>query len=163
MAVVIDTNVLQVANGNAPQADPTCVLATIDRLESVRRHEIVCLDISELILQEYIAQRFSFAGQPGAGDAFFKWIFDNQANQQHCEQVLITPRHDDHTNFDEFPDDPALAGFDRSDRKFVAVALASSNNPTVLNAVDSDWRLFGDALAANGVTVEELCAHLVDD
>jgi hypothetical protein len=59
--------------------------------------------------------------------------------------------------FAEFPDDDALRGFDVSDQKFVAVALASNEHPPILNAVDSDWWNYGPALARHDVVVENLC------
>ena len=68
--------------------------------------------------------------------------------------VEITP--DGIGDYKEFPEDPDLANFDPSDRKFVAVAIASGANPTIFNATDSDWQ---DAEAAlkKYVTVQQLC------
>jgi hypothetical protein len=162
-AVVIDTNVLYVANNNAPQAGCECVLAVVRRLEQVQSSERVCLDSTRFILSEYLQQRLSFSGQPGMGDAFFKWLFNNQANPGHCEVVQVHPRNSDGTDFDEFPSDPALAAFDPSDRKFVAVARASASNPPVLNAVDSDWWIHRDSLAKHNVRVEFLCPQQFSD
>jgi hypothetical protein len=158
-AVVIDTNVLHVANQTAQQAGPDCVLRVVQRLEAIRAGERVCLDHLGLILQEYIDQRFQFAGQPGVGNAFFRWLFVNQANEQCCEVVTVHPTNQENTAFQEFPNDPALAGFDPSDRKFVAVALASKLSPKILNAVDSDWWDFREALSDNGVAVDFLCPN----
>lgn len=162
-AVVIDTNVLHVANNNAPQAGPQCVLDVVRRLVHVQFSERVCLDSTRFILSEYIQQRLSFSGQPGMGDAFFKWLFDNQANHDHCEVVEIHPPDSAGTSFAEFPDDPALAAFDPSDRKFVAVARASASEPPVLNAVDSDWWIHRDSLAKHNVRVEFLCPQQFSD
>lgn len=161
-AVVIDTNVLHVANSTAQQAGPECVLAVVERLEKVRLNDRVCLDDTGFILEEYAQQQFSFSGEPGVGDAFFKWLSDNQANPHVCEIVHVTSTDASGTQFDEFPDDPALANFDRSDRKFVAVVLASDFGPTVLNAVDSDWWIHREALARNSVRVEFLCPDQFD-
>lgn len=158
MAVVIDTNVLHVANQNSQQAGPRCLLNVIDRLTQVKDHEKVCLDETGLILAEYIAQRFNFSGQPGFGDAFFTWLFDNQANAERCELVPIVPTNDE-LSFSNFPRDLAIAGFDLSDRKFVAVALASDLSPSVLNAVDSDWWIHEDELERCGIVVENLCGQ----
>jgi hypothetical protein len=102
-------------------------------------------------------QGLSLSGQPGMGDAFFKWVFQNQANSQVCETVEIHPRKGSDTDFEEFPKDPALAGFDPSDRKFVAVARTSARRPPILNAVDSDWWDFREPLRRNGVEVRFLC------
>ena len=162
-AVVIDTNVLHVANQNAPQAGPECILRVVERLESVRMNERVCLDATGFILQEYIDQRFHFSGQPGFGDAFFRWLYQNQANLDVCEIVEIHAIGNTGKNFTEFPGDVELAGFDPSDRKFVAVALTSENSPAVLNAVDSDWWYFRDALENAGVDVEFLCPEQFED
>jgi hypothetical protein len=160
-ALVVDTNVPVVANGRTPQAGPACVLACIDALDDLRLHNRVVLDSLGRILQEY-RNNLSASGQPGVGDAFFKWVWQNQANTTHCETVEIHPRRNGE-DYEEFPDDPELARFDRSDRKFVAVALASRLNPPIYNAVDSDWWDFRDALAAHGVTVRFLCPNQFQD
>jgi hypothetical protein len=60
-----------------------------------------------------------------------------------------------------FPDDPDLAAFDPADRKFVALALASDSHPSILNAVDSDWWHFREALRRAGVEVMFLCSDQV--
>ena len=71
--------------------------------------------------------------------------------------MRLTPSSDKSREFEEFPLDPDLEGFDRSDHKFVGVALASTQSPTVLNAVDSDWWQYRKALRRNGVKVKFLC------
>jgi len=155
--VVIDTNVLQVANQNSPQAGPKCVRQCIDRLLEVRDRERIALDKSMFILEEYRKQGFSFSGQPGVGDEFFRWLFDNQANNDVCELVDVKPTNKSGNNFAEFPDVPELEDFDRSDRKFVAVAINSGVRPPILNAVDSDWWDFRDSLCQHGVKIEFVC------
>ncbi len=155
--VVIDTNVLQVANQNSPQAGPKCVGQCIDRLLKVRDRERIALDKTMFILEEYRQQGFSFSGQPGVGDEFFKWLFDNQANNDVCELVEVTLINKSVNNFAEFPDVQELKNFDRSDRKFVAVAISSGESPPILNAVDSDWWDFRDTLSQHGVQIEFVC------
>ena len=156
-AVVVDTNVPKTTNGEALQAGPSCVLACVDALTDVREKYIVLLDDQQHILGEYMASGPSFAGRPGVGNAFFKWVFDNQANDAHCEKVAITPTRDNGESFAEFPNDSDLVGFDRDDRKFVAVALASQRDPPVLNATDTDWWDYRQALERNGVRIRFLC------
>lgn len=155
--VVIDTNVLHVANNNADHAGPACVITAIDRLQQIIRNGRICIDSLGFILHEYHRQGFSRSGQPGVGDEFFKWLHNNQANQRVCELVDITPLNADGYDFKEFPKVPGLQGFDPSDRKFVAVALSSSQSASILNAVDSDWWNFREELAANRVLIEFLC------
>jgi len=83
-------------------------------------------------------------------------VLTNLANPERCDQVHINPSEDENA-FAEFPGDPDLRGLDRSDREFVATARAHPDSPSILNAVDSGWWLFRDALTRNGVQVEFLC------
>ena len=87
-AVVMDTNVAVAANGKAPQAGARCVLTCVDMLLQMRERHTVLLDSLGLMLEEY-RRNLSPSGQPGPGDAFFKWLWDNQGNPEHCRQVLI--------------------------------------------------------------------------
>lgn len=153
--VIVDTNVPITANGHAEQASLACRLACISALRTIQAQRRISVDQSGLILQEY-RRHLSPNGQPGLGDAFFKWLWNNQANPQVCIPVPITPAADGR-GFTEFPDDPALAQFDRSDRKFVAVARAHPLHPPIHNAVDTDWLSYQDALAQHGVVVEHVC------
>ena len=154
-AVVVDTNVAIVANGRTPQAGPACVINCIDALARARSQGRIILDNLGRILQEY-RRHLSAKGQPGVGDAFFKWIWDNQGNAAHCEIVEIHPRNGDE-DYAEFPAAQELAGFHRKDRKFVAVALASKSNPEILNAVDQDWWDYRSELAGHGLRITFLC------
>lgn len=54
-----------------------------------------------------------------------------------------------------------LENFDLTDRKFVAVALASGVDPPINNASDTDWWEFRDALARHRVTINFLCQELM--
>ena len=155
-AFVVDTNVPVVANGRSEQADPNCVIACIQSLQDIKSRGIVVLDDGMRILQEY-RRNLSLSGQPGLGSAFLKWVWNIQAVDEQCERVPIRQRPEDDQDFEEFPRDPALAGFDRSDRKFVAVALASRKEPTILNAVDPDWWTYREALGKHGVRIRFLC------
>jgi hypothetical protein len=158
MYSIVDTNVLIVANGrDCPQASPECVLACVRRLRDIEQHGTLVLDDGWHIIGEY-KHKVSQTGQPGLGDAFLKWVLTNQSNPQRIEKVSITPIEDE--GFAEFPNTPGLEKFDRSDRKFVAVALTHPQKPPICDAVDSDWRNFHEALVQAGVTVEFLCPDL---
>jgi len=124
------------------------------------RQCLIALDDEMHILQEY-SNNLSISGQPGPGDFFMQWVWDNQANPQHCEKVHITPKDEGGEDYEEFPQDPELGGFDRSDRKFVAVARASAYAPRILNATDTDWWHYRAILARHGVVVEFLCPGLM--
>ncbi len=159
-AVVIDTNVLVVANRRNDQAGASCVLACVDALETAQKRQVVCIDSGRRCFDEYFRNAHR-SGEPGLGDAFIKWLWERQANPRCCEKVDITPKPGDADNFVEFPDDPELSGFDRSDRKFVAVARGSQNQPTILNATDTDWWHFNSALGRHGIRVQFLCPELM--
>ena len=159
--VVVDTNVAVVANGHHEAAGSACIKACITALIEARQ-QLVLVDDGFRIFTEY-RRSLSHSGQPGVGDAFFKWLWDNQANPDHCRQVAITAIGNNDANFAEFPTDTGLSTFDAADRKFVAVALASGLNPTILNASDTDWWNFREPLARNGVAVEFLCPELMQD
>lgn len=159
-AVVIDTNVLAVANGKAHQAGLLCVSSCTGALRAARTDRMVVLDSLGLILLEYFRNAHR-SGQPGAGDAFAKWLNDHQRDPRRCEIVEVTPRGRDSGDFEEFPDDPELRAFDRSDRKFVATARASLHHPRIQNATDTDWWQFRDTLHRHDVTIEFLCPELM--
>ena len=157
-AIVLDTNVAVVANGRTEQASPDCVITCIERLRKVRANERIVFDDGGRILEEY-RRYLSPSGQPGAGDAFFKWLWDNQGNPGLCRKVAITPHED--RGFEEFPDGKELRGFDRNDRKFVAAAIASGEKPPIVNASDTDWWTFRTALQGFGIRIEFLCPQLM--
>ena len=155
MAVIVDTNVAVVANGQSSQASPNCVDTCINRLEGIiRGEEKLVLDDMWAILGEYIRNLRS-SGEPGAGDRFLLWLLRNKDTQ--CDLVSITPVNGSDNAFEEFPDDPALNDFDPADRKFIAVAYAHPEKPPILQAVDSKWLDFRNAFRRNGVTVAFIC------
>jgi hypothetical protein len=157
MMEVVDTNVAVVANGHSPQVSSECVLVCVQRLRRITNEDDkLVLDDGWRIIREYL-DHLQPAGQPGVGDAFLKWVLTNWANPQRCELVTITPVNHSDTDFREFPSDAELEGFDRSDRKFVAVAAAHPQRPPILQAADSKWLDFKDALRRNGVIVEFIC------
>ena len=156
--IVVDTNVPIVASGGTEQADPSCILNCIAILREIQDERLVLLDDKDLILGEY-RENLSFSGQPGVGNSFFKWLFDNQANPAHCRKVQLTIHPV--RGFEEFPEDPSLDSFDRDDRKFVAVVIASGTGPAVLNASDRDWWVYRQELRRHGVEVVFLCPNLM--
>lgn len=147
----VDTNVLVVANGAAPQASAACRLAVVRELAAIQEEEAAVFDESGEMFLEY-GKHCSRAGQPGVGDEFFRWAWENQ----HRLTIVALTAHDER-RYEEFPDAVELAAFDWDDRVFVAVALAAPDDCEVVNAVDSDYQEGIDALAAAGVLVKEMC------
>ena len=101
-------------------------------------------------MDEY-AKHLSYAGNPGVGDMFFKYLHDNQYGQKNIELVTITPIDDENLGFAELPEN----NFDPSDRKFLATAVAA--RAKVVNATDSDWVEQQELMNQLNITVEQLC------
>ena len=147
---VVDTNVAIVANGRETDADEQCQLSCIKRLRSLAADEVVAIDNLGLILAEY-KKRLHFSGMPGAGDAFFKHVFNNQYREEHVRRVAITCSDDARRGFEELPEN----AFDPSDRKFLVVSVVAG--AVVLNATDSDWAEQDALVDRLGVEVRQLC------
>lgn len=156
--VVVDTNVLVVANGKTEQASPKCQAACNQEIKQLQAERRTLLDETGYIFEEY-RKNLDGDDQTELGTEFFFWLWDNQYNPKHCRKVPITVHSD--CGFEEFPNDPRLSNFDSDDRKFVAVALASQSDPQVLNATDTDWWAHRKALEENGVDVVFLCPELM--
>ncbi len=154
MTVVVDTNVVVVANGKSQQASTTCVVTCVERLQQIIVGEVkLVLDDEWHILDEYMRNLRSSGAD--VGDRFLRWLLTNKDKM--CDFVSITPIDGSENEFHEFPMDPALANFDPADRKFIAVALAHSDKPPILQAVDSVWWNYRNTLKQNGVTIDFIC------
>jgi len=158
-AYVVDVNVATVANGDHEQATAQCRWTCVNALKDAREG-LTCLDAGGLIMMEYWRRGVN-RGQPGLGAEFVFWLHQNGWNSERCERIRITARAGMKDDFEEFPSDQALAAFDRDDRKYVAVALASRNKPVVLNACDSDWWRYRAPLEGAGVRMRFICPELM--
>ena len=148
---VVDTNVLVVANGRAPQVDEQCRVGAEKALQDIRARRSLVLDDAWRILGEY-RRNVRETDQPLVGHRFFVWTTrSSQTVTITCHPVR---------GFVEFPSDPRLEHFDRDDRKFVAATIVSGVGETdLVNAVDSDYSQHGVALSEAGVVVRELCVE----
>lgn len=159
---LLDTNVPKTAN-LATQRDPdsdvsdTCVLACVEAVEHVIKKRGLIIDAGDEIFDEY-RQHLSMKGQPGVGDRFMKWVHDNRWSLHGTQRVSITKNGH---SYDEFPEHNELNDFDNSDRKFIAVANAHPNKPSILQATDSKWWGWKGALTKVGITVQFLCPEYV--
>lgn len=157
--LAVDTNVLAIANRIHGQASEECIYRCSLRLFEISKNHIVLVDKGHQIFDEY--RRYASArGAPGPGDKFFKWLWDNRANEKRCIEVGLTPRPSDPEDFEEFPDALRQLGFDRNDRKFIAVAVTGSRTPVVVIGIDRGYARYFAELLAEGVDVEFLCPDL---
>lgn len=153
-AVVIDTNVLLVANGIHQKASAPCRAECVRRLHERQKAGVVVIDDAFRILKEY--QHKTLPNQPkGVGDVFLKWLLQNAANPQRVHQVALTETAP--KEFAEFPDAALQLQFDASDRMFAAAAHAHPDKPPIWQAADCKWLAWWPQLEAHGVTVEFLC------
>ena len=153
---VVDTNVALTANGANPGAGASCAANCATALLAISNSGHVFVDNRWLILGEY-GKKLRTRGQLGPGDLFYRWLLTNDANVRKVTHVAIMPRPDDPTDFEELPDPPSGVRYDPSDRKFLAVAAAHRERPPILQAMDSKWWGWCDALAKIGVHVHFLC------
>ncbi|MBA2556621.1 MAG: hypothetical protein H0V12_04625 [Chloroflexi bacterium] len=158
---VVDTNVAKTANGANPGAPTSCVAASARALQEVMNGGHVFLDDGGLIVKEYRGT-LDPKGQPGPGDVFLKWLLTHEWGGLKVTRVTITPKAHGDEDFEELPDPPPGVAYDRSDRKFLAVAAAHPDRPPILQAFDSKWWGWRTALAAVGVTIHFLCPEAIE-
>lgn len=154
--VVIDTNVLLVANKRHGGVSAPCIAACVTRLLEVRASGTVVLDDGRRIIREY-AGNFQPARQPGVGDEFMKWLAQNQANADRVHQVRIDEVAAN--EFAQFPDAQLQVEFDPPDRKYVATSAAHGDRPPIVQAADSKWVAWWSRLAKHGISVQFPCPH----
>ena len=160
---LVDTNVPKTANLAAqPDLDlpfpDECVLKCVEAIEHVVTQRALVIDAGDEVFDEY-RHGLSLAGQPGVGDRFMKWVHDHRWSLPEDHRVPITKNGE---SYEEFPEHPGLVNFDRSDRKFVAVANAHPEKPPILQATDSKWWSWKGALEDVGITVHFLCPKYVE-
>lgn len=153
-AVVIDTNVLKVANREHDGVSGHCVSKCVERLLAIRATGTVVVDDGRRIFREY-AGNFKPTQQPGVGDEFVKWLMQNQANTQRVHQVRLDEIGAD--EFVQFPAPALQATFDPPDRKFVATSAAHPDRPPIIQAADGKWVGWWVALHQHGIEVQFPC------
>jgi hypothetical protein len=152
--VVVDTNVLLVADGKHGDATDECRLACIERLQSITQTGTVVIDDGFRIVREYQNKIDPNKGK-GVGAVFLKWLLQNQANPRYVSYVALTEGETD--RYGEFPVAALEDEFDPPDRKFPAVANAHPAKPAILQAVDCKWLRWWEDLGCAGIRVEFLC------
>ena len=152
---VVDTNVAIIAN-HRDGGSYSCASSCAKELMRLRETGLLLLDSHGLILSEY-KDYLNYKGQPGAGDAFFRWFFNNRGRKDLCREVTINGITAPWRLFREFPADENLKDFDRSDQKFVATARAEDVHAVIVQASDHKWLRWNPHLEKHGVIVRFLC------
>jgi hypothetical protein len=152
--VIIDTNVLAVAERMHDGATDECVLACVRLVHRVNDGQAVGVDTGDAILTEYLgALRGSTESGVGKKLALFLW--HRRHDSSVCHQLPITPLDDPAGSFAEVPTD--LRDFDIDDQKFLAVAAAEGLTPPIFQALDEEWWRRRPDFAASGLDVQFLC------
>lgn len=156
---IVDTNVILIANRQHQDVSPQCVANCTIALQTLMQKGRLAIDDRFRILKEYQNKTQPNKGK-GPGDTFVKWALRNNANPIRCDRISIV----EHVvrGFVSFPDDAALVSFDPPDRKFVAVSVAHSEHPPILQAADSKWLAWAPVLKIHGVRVEFLCKEDIE-
>ncbi len=161
---IVDTNVPVTANlgadlGSIHDADMLrCALRCIEAIEHMMKYGGLVLDDADEIFNEY-RHNLSLEGQPGIGDHFMKWVFINRWQLPPEDRV---PLRKVGGYYADFPQTPGLDEFDPSDRKFIALANAHPEKPPILQATDSKWWGWKEALKEAGITVDFLCPECIE-
>ena len=162
---LVDTNVPKTANlATYPDRDSEipdkCILGCIEVIEHVIKNRALVIDSGDEIYNEY-RSNLSMRGQPGVGDRFMKWVHDNRWTFPDTQRVEIKKEGD---SYCEFPSHEGLVNFDRSDRKFIAIANAHppSKKPPIFQATDSKWWGWKDALEEIGISVYFICQEYIE-
>ena len=152
--VVVDTNVLLVANGMHPDVSEGCVMECVQRLQALQQSGVIVIDDGFRILGEY-QHKTQISPPKGVGDVFLKWLLRQASNPLRVQQVTLTETTKN--CFIEFPDAALESSFDAPDRKFAAVANAHPAKPVIWQAADCKWLDWWSTLQVQGVGVEFLC------
>lgn len=151
---VVDTNVILVANGAHADVSPECVIACVEGLNKLMKSGVLVVDDGFRILSEYL-NKTSPRRSKGVGDVFVQWVLRHNAQPNRVQRVTLTERAPD--CYVEFPDSALEPRFDGPDRKFVAVAHAHADRPSIWQAADCKWLDWWPALRLCGVEVEFMC------
>lgn len=150
--VIVETNVAVIANGQNTDVVLDCQAACIRFLMAVVNGRITLVDAGDAIQKEYLCA-IEQARPYQVGAQFLVHLLRNAWNEKRVRRISLPIEANG--EFSDFPDDPRLTSFDRSDRKFAAVARMTGT--PVTNATDSDWTNYKTPLAENGINVEFLC------
>ena len=131
-------------------------MASVRALDAVVKSGHIFVDDAGLIMKEY-RRNLEGSGPPGPGRAFFRWLLTHEWGGTKVTRVALTPRAGDSHDFKELPKPTDGTVYDPSDRKFLAVAATHHERPPILQAVDSKWWGWRNALQEIGVEIHFLC------
>jgi hypothetical protein len=153
--VVLDTNVLAVAEGLHGGASEACRLACIELVKLVEGGLPVAVDSFDEIVSEYVGA-LRGSGTAGLGVKVAQRLYRLRRDRGVCHVVDVTRVDGPPRSFEEVPE--ALRDFDDDDHKFIAVAAAEACQPQIYTAVDAEWWQRRQDFADASIDVQFLCA-----
>jgi len=151
--VIVDTNVPLMADGG--HMSLPCQANCANFIESIIYGQAtIVIDDQWRIIREY-ENKIPNRTQGTVSRTFLKHVLTNQGNPDRVKQVAITPFEEE--DFDEFPQSLRDVNFDMSDRKFVAICISNGGKAPIVQAADSKWIGWEQALKAENVNVQFLC------
>lgn len=154
--VIVDTNVpIKAADFHSEDVvDLKCSQSCLSFIKTLMNSDdVVVLDTGWEILNEY-KKHIDIHAEDNVASEFLMWIIHGMLTEK-VVQYQITKTGNN--SYAEFPTSPSLSGFDRSDRKFVALAKVDPTNPSIYNGSDTDWWDFREAFTREGIHIVFLC------
>jgi len=153
--MVIDTNVLLVAEGLQEAASARCVAECARRLYECRQSESkILIDDAFEIIKEY-KKKLSPDRPLKPGSLFLKWLLQNRSNSARIIACSIIS--DGAGRYKPFPDKPDQSVVDEDDRKFISVAHSHNSEVAIFQALDSQWMDWQVYLRDEAISVEWIC------
>lgn len=165
--IIIDTNVPKLAGAvisEIPEDQIGCTLCCVDFIRKLLDDPDACvvLDAGWQILKEYQKELEGSGHDPGLARQFLQWIYTHLSSSNNIDNTIILHLEKPYI-FKEYPDHPDLKGFDKDDRKFIALANAHPKHPTIIEGSDHEWWGIKDALGEVGLSVRFLCEEYVEE
>ena len=155
--IVIDTNIRVMADRITsisewtPEDEAVCIEACYEWLQSfMASNDRLVVDLTYRIVREY---RDNI---PTGGLAEQEL---NRLESQATERIAFKQIHFDRDGHAVLPKPFEFA--DKSDRKFIAVAILCEPYAPIFNATETDWAQEQTALVNYGLTIHELCPDYI--
>jgi hypothetical protein len=152
--IVIDTNVLAIAEGLHAGASETCIAACTNVVLQIERGSPLLVDDADEIFAEYLGTLCS-SGYSGLVSKLIVKLYRERRGSPRSVPVSITPSAAAPKAYDEVPDD--LADFDRDDQKFIAVAATTGGYSPIVAGLDREWWDRLADFASSGLLVQFPC------
>jgi hypothetical protein len=152
--VVVDTNVLAVAEGLHEGASEACLAACIALAREIEGGLPVAVDSGDEILNEYFGT-LRHSKRSGLGKKLALHLYRQRGNTDICHKVDVHALDAPPGSFQEVP--VGLRDFDVDDQKFIAVAAAEPCRPQIHTAVDGEWWDRRQDFVAAGIDVQFAC------